>query len=470
MKTDPNINYNILEKLIVNTLNMCIPIKKTKFNKHKHKKSSWITAGIIKSIKFRDNLYRSAKQISPDCSQYAIMKKNLSTYNKILKRLLREAKVKFYNMKFVSCKNDPKLTWKTINFVLNKAETKQYSDYMIINNNKTTNKQLIADTFNSYFQHIGAEMASSIPINNQSTYKEFLFSQINSTFSFQPIKKELVKDVINGLKSKNSSSQDGISTIILKKIEPLISESLALIINQSFYTVLSPDKLKLAKVIPIHKKNETSLVENYRPISILPAISKVFEKVAHLQVFSYFQNNNFLFNSQCGFREGHSAEHALLEIVDRVSSGLDGGCSPIAIFLDLSKAFDTINYDILLSKLDYYGIRGTALGWFRSYLSERRQYVVYDDVTSNTVTTLLGVPQGSILGPLLFIIYLNYIQNSTKFFNFINYADDTNLVNSMVTHDFTQVNNEINKVYQWLCANKLSLNIKKTESQKLKFF
>ena len=114
-------------------------------------------------------------------------------------------------------------------------------------------------------------------------------AKINSTFSFQPIKKELVKDVINGLKSKNSSSQDGISTIILKKLEPLISESLALIINQSFYTGLFPDKLKLAKVIPIHKKNETSFVENYRPISILPAISKVFEKVALLQVFLIFK-------------------------------------------------------------------------------------------------------------------------------------------------------------------------------------
>jgi hypothetical protein len=355
------------------------------------------------------------------------------------------------------------MTWKTINAVLNKPESKRFPDHILIENNKITDKQQIADKFNSYFGQIGSDMAASIPKGQDHSFKDYLYPEINTSFTFELIPEDLIKQVINGLKSKSSSSKDGISTIVLKKLEPLLSRSLALIINQSLKTGIFPEKLKLAKVIPVYKKNETFNVENYRPISILPAISKVFEKVVHLQIYSYFNQHKILSNSQYGFREEHSTEHALFEIVDRVSSALDGGLSPIAIFLDLSKAFDTINYDILLSKLEHYGFRGSTLGWLRSYLTNRSQYVAYDNVSSATLPVSLGVPQGSILGPLLFIIYTNDIQNSTDFFHFIIYADDTNLINSMVYHDYAVVHNELKKVYEWLCINGLSLNIPKTK-------
>ena len=159
-----------------------------------------------------------------------------------------------------------------------------------------------------------------------------------------------------------------------------------MIVNQSLRSGIFPDKLKLARIIPLHKKGDTHLLENYRPISILPALSKIFEKVVFEQLYLYFVQNNFLSKSQYGFQKNHSTEHAVLEAVDRISSELDSGKLPITVFLDLSKAFDTLNHDVMLSKLNYYGIKHSSLTrWFDSYLSNRFQYVDINLHKSDTI-------------------------------------------------------------------------------------
>ena len=207
----------------------------------------------------------------------------------------------------------------------------------------------------------------------------------------------------------------------------------------------------------------------------MPAFSKIFEKAVFIQLYEYFNENNLLYKSQYGFRTLHSTELASLEIIDIIGKDLDNGKLPIGVFLDLSKAFDTLDHTILLDKLLYYGIKGTELAWFKSYLTNRTQFVSYNGTNSGTLSITTGVPQGSILGPLLFIIYMNDIHNASSKFHAILFADDTNLTSTLCSFDVnidnncnslqlsTNINKELKNIQIWLEINKLSLNVKKTK-------
>ena len=234
-------------------------------------------------------------------------------------------------------------------------------------------------------------------------------------------------------------------------------------------TGIFPNKLKLAKVIPIYKKDDPTQVTIYRPISLLPVLSKVIEKTIAKQLSGYFEDNKLFNQNQYGFRPGHSTEHAALELVDKITYKMDNNETPINIFLDLSNAFDTIDHNILLDKLKYYGLDDIAIKLFRSYLTNRYQYVQIENAKSQLLEINTGVPQGSILGPLLFIIYINDISQSSDKFDFIAYADDTTL--STTLNKFSEsedmnisdlINLELYKINEWLEINKLSLNAKKS--------
>ena len=230
----------------------------------------------------------------------------------------------------------------------------------------------------------------------------------------------------------------------------------------------------MAKILPIYKKDDESLFSNYRPISILPVISKVIEKVIYNQIYSFFSQHKLFNESQYGFRAEHSTEYATPELVDRIHSDLVNNEIPFSIFLDLSKAFDTINHSILLNKLSHYGIKGIPLTLIKSYLLNRQQYVQYNSTVSNYLTISTGVPQGSILEPLLFIIYINDLPHVSNLFKFIMYADDTTLVGRIKNFTINNQNNELNtirdninkelnQISEWLKLNKLSLNASKSK-------
>ena len=241
-----------------------------------------------------------------------------------------------------------------------------------------------------------------------------------------------------------------------KKLSLAFINPLTLIINQSLVTGIFPNKLKIAKVLPLFKKDDPTIMDNYRPISLLTAISKLFEKVVFSQFYEYFHKNNLFYDSQCG---------AATELTDKVLKDFDDSNISLAIFMDWSKAFDTLDHNILIKKLAHYGINGTPLEWFTSYLTGRSQYVEIDGVSSNVLSLSTGVPQGSIIGSLLFLIYMNDIPYCTQYFDFILYADDTTLSNTIQIPSMfpLNINEELAKVYDWLAVNKLSLSVKKTK-------
>jgi hypothetical protein len=465
---NPNFNYGIFENIINDTKNEHLPYKKVKLRKHKHKICPWMTTGIINSIKFRDKLYKKFKSCETDKPEYTSLKTNLKTFNKILKKSIRQAKALYYHDKFTKYHNNIKKTWETINSLFSKKHgNKAISSFFKIDGISVSDPMTISNKFNAFFTNIGPLFASKIDPPSHKSFMDFLKNKTNSTFRFKEITPADVIKTISSLTSKPSSGHDNITSTLIKKIARPLSLPLSLIINQSLKTGIFPDRLKLAKVIPIFKKDDSTIFDNYRPISLLPVISKIFERIVFNQMYTYLTTNNLLYDSQHGFRMQHSTETASLEFIDKINMSLDNGFTPLALFLDLSKAFDTLNHEILLTKLDYYGISGIEYLWFKSYLTNRQQFTLYSETNSDSLPLNTGVPQGSILGPLLFLIYVNDINYASDFFDMLLYADDTTLITPLCASNLCSItpnlNDELGKIYDWLCLNRLSLNVKKTK-------
>ena len=230
-------------------------------------------------------------------------------------------------------------------------------------------------------------------------------------------------------------------------------------------TGVFPSVLKTAKVVPVFKKDSKLDCSNYRPISLLLNTEKILEKPMYKRLYRFLNNNNIIYNLQFGFRQQYSTSHTLINITENIRKALDDGNIGCGVFVDLQKVFDTVDHQILLAKLSHYGICGVSNDWFKSYLSNRSQYVSINGYDSGLAAINCGVPQGSVLGPLLFLLYINDLNQAIKFCKVHHFADDTNLLclGNSIKKLNKLVNTDLKRLVNWLNANKILLNVKKTE-------
>ena len=364
-------------------------------------------------------------------------------------------------------KQNSKEIWSLLKLALGKHNDKSsFPQTFNVDNKRTDDKSIIAESFNQYFSKIGLQTSQNVPPASKHFTSYMRNPSVNSMF-LEPIEPSHVLDVVNKLKSKTSSGHDDVSSKLIKESINEIVNPLTHIINCSFNTGIVPRQMKIAKVIPIYKASDSTLLKNYRPISLLPAFSKIIERIMYNKLVSFFESHQIFFQHQYGFRKKHNTVHPIIHFLDHCAKA-NNKPDPeltLAMFCDLSKAFDVINHKILLSKLNHYGVRGVVQNWLANYLSNRQQFVQIKEHKSTTQQITCGVPQGSILGPILYLIYVNDIHNSCNKAHVVSFADDTTVYSSNHNIDvlYNDANAHINGLYQWFCANKLSLNAGKTK-------
>ena len=369
-----------------------------------------------------------------------------------------------YDHEFKKYSKNIKETWCVIREVIGTKKQKDQIPEFFKENGQFINDYLeIANGFNTFFSQIGPKLASDIPASD-TCFKDFLHDRNDNEFKFSKISEIDILRICDSLKPKISTGADFISTKLLKQIAPIIITPLHYLINLSLETGFVPMEFKIAKVVPVFKDGDKHDYNNYRPISLLSSFSKLMEKVVARQIIGFLNFHNLLYKHQYGFRANHNCSHPVLHFTEKIYDALNQkpSSASLAIFIDLKKAFDTVNHVILLQKMDHYGIRGISNLWFKNYLHDREQFVSINGVDSNTVKMTCGVPQGSVLGPLLFLIFINDLPNATDFLTLL-FADDTTFqmsgtdLNSL----FENANAELVKASSWFKANKLKLNVKK---------
>ena len=454
---DPNTLWNSWKKKFLDVVEKHAPLRTKRV---RSKKSPWITPDLKRRMHDRNKLKRKAIK-TRDPNDWNAFKRARNSVN----NLVKTSKERYYKNAFDYHKGNSRKTWQTINELTARKSKSSIVKELKIGEVTIDDPSEMSNTFNDYFAKIGPKLANDIPpLSDDASYLDYVKDSKNR-FHFSPIDESQVLFFLNQLCLSKASGLDRISARIIRESADQISFAICKIFNCSLETGVFPDDWKFAKVTPLFKQGERNDINNYRPISVISVIAKVFERIIYDQLYSFLSVNHIISERQSGFRSLHSTLTALIEATDSWAYNIDRGNFNAVVFLDLKKAFDTVDHEILLTKLFAYGIQGVAYNWFESYLDNRKQQCFVNGSLSNTTTIKCGVPQGTILGPLLFILYINDLPNCLIHSQSRMYADDTSL--SYADQDPNSVetclNQDLDKISIWLSANKLTLNMKKTE-------
>ena len=470
---DSNVAFSSFNNTINFHLDEMSPYKKVTLKEYRLMLKPWITTDILHRCKERDKLLKDILKEDDPVRSIELRE----TYNKMRNEITNEkrrSKKAFQTAQFEKNKNKSSKVWQNIRRLVNIKSVKTSSIKLMIDDKIISDPTQNANTFNNHFSKLGEKVQQKIP-SERGSYRDYLYKKnrnneyyINNAgqvFFLSPTDSKEVSDMIDNLDDKKSPGPNGIPVSLLKKFKGFFSFWLAKLINLCFETGVFPDLLKFAKITPLHKKESKLDFHNYRPISLLSIYSKIFEKLIYFRVYAYLVKYNLISSKQFGFRSNHSCNHAIISLTEHVKKLLDNGHIVCGVFVDLEKAFDTVHHDILCDKLNAYGLRGKVNDLFKSYLSNRKQFVSLNGFESSMEDITCGVPQGSTLGPLLFLLYINDFRLCLTEASSGHFADDTFIIyNSKKLKTIeTVINYELKQVIKWLRLNKLSLNAGKTE-------
>ena len=462
-----NESFECFHNLLCDSIDKHAPEEIKKISYRKQIRDPWITRGILTSLAKQKRLYREQLHAKSVVSTHKYRR-----YRNLLKSIICRSKNTYLHEKCLEFKQDSRKLWKLVNKIIGKSNNKTESiDSLRVENMIKYDPESITNGFCEFFSSIGETYAKKIDSTGVDidNYIGEIPPNPSSLF-FSPTTNNEIRELISKLPMKTSSGYDNISNVLLKKLKESVTAPLSIIFNKSLVEGIFPERMKMADVVPLFKSQNRTECTNYRPISLLLTISKLLEKIVYHRTYKYLEKHEKLYVSQYGFREGHSCENAISELVSQIVKGQQEGMYTLALFLDLSKAFDSLEHNVLLKKLDRYGLRGITNEWFASYLHNRKMRVKCTTSSTGKLeyskyqTVNYGTPQGSCLGPLIFIIFTNDLHKQLMNTASLLFADDTTLY---MTHRNLRylkwcVEEDMKRLISWFRANKLTLNLGKT--------
>lgn len=425
----------------------------------------WMTGELQFKITQKNKLYKKFKSKPHNY----MLRTQLKTLQNEITALRRRAKKNYFSNLLLEANGNSKRTWQVLNEIMyNKSKVCSKTNILINDNNETIdNPLLVANMFNDYFVNAGPQLAHNVVnLPNDNIYLlNTLDEPANLSIFLRPTDVDEIMQIIkNKIKVNKSCGYDEITAKAVIYCADTIVPYIVNIINSSFLSGTFPEKLKTARVTPIYKSGDKNDVSNYRPISITPIISKLLEHAMKTRTENFLTTKHFFYEGQYGFRNKSNTATAVIDLVTLIQDKIDKGCITSGVFLDFSKAFDTVDHKILLQKLQHFGIRGNALSWYQSFLANRKQFIEIDNNKSETKLINIGVPQGSILGPLLFLIYINDMANLNLEGHLMLYADDTAIFYSdkNINTIFNKMQSDLVLINEYIRLNKLTVNAKKS--------